>query len=322
MPWVMLVTHVMGGEGGTSMRAMWKGAVSFGLVNVPVKLYSATENHDLSFRQVHRTDGGQIRYQRVCSVCGEIVAYDDVAKGYETEDGQLVVLTDEDLKSLPNQSSKEVAVAKFVPADQIDPMLMDKAYYLEPERAATKAYALLRDALEAADRVALVTVSIRTRMTMAVLRVHEGVIVLQTLLWPDEIRSADQVNLGDTGHASDKELAMARMLVDSLSGDYDPQEFEDDYATAVHELVAAKVEGAAPVAAPAAADTGEVVDLLEALQRSVDRAKAARGEPVAPSPAQAPAKPTARTTAATPVKKTADDPAAPVKKTAAKRKAG
>jgi len=289
------------------MRAMWKGAVSFGLVNVPVKLYSATENHDISFRQVHRADGGQIRYQRVCSVCGEVVAFDDVAKGYETPDGQMVVLTDEDLAALPNQSSKEVAVAKFVPAGQIDPMLFDKPYYLEPEKAATKAYALLRDALQAADRVALVTVSIRQRMTMAVLRVHEGVIVLQTLMWPDEIRAADQINLGDTGHASDKELAMASMLVDSLSGDYDPAEFEDDYAGAVTALVESKVTGAAAVEAPAAvADTGEVVDLLEALQRSVDRAKAARGEPVAPAaypPAPAaktaPAKATAaKTTAA------------------------
>ncbi len=304
------------------MRAMWKGAVSFGLVNVPVKLYSATENHDISFRQVHRADGGQIRYQRVCSACGEVVAFDDVAKGYETADGHMVVLTDEDLAALPNQSSKEVAVAKFVPAGQIDPMLFDKAYYLEPEKAATKAYALLRDALSTADRVALVTVSIRQRMTMAVLRVHEGIIVLQTLLWPDEIRAADQINLGDTGHASDKELAMASMLVDSLSGEYDPGEFEDDYAAAVASLVDSKIAGGVVAEAPAAAaDTGEVVDLLEALQRSVDRAKAARGETVteastpAKPPGTPPASPAPVGSAATPVKKAA------AKKTAA-RKAG
>ena len=299
------------------MRAMWKGAVSFGLVNVPVKLYSATENHDISFRQVHRADGGQIRYQRVCSVCGDVVAFDDVAKGYETPDGQMVVLTDEDLAALPNQSSKEVAVAKFVPAGQIDPMLFDKPYYLEPEKAATKAYALLRDALLAADRVALVTVSIRQRMTMAVLRVHDDVIVLQTLMWPDEIRAADQVNLGDTGHASDKELAMASMLVDSLSGDYDPAEFEDDYAGAVAALVDSKVTGAAVIEAPAAAaDTGEVVDLLEALQRSVDRAKAARGEPVTPAvpAASAAAAPAQRAAAA----KTTPAKTAATKATAAK----
>ncbi|MBK8468527.1 MAG: Ku protein [Actinomycetales bacterium] len=302
------------------MRAMWKGAVSFGLVNVPVKLYSATENHDISFRQVHRLDGGQIRYQRVCSACGEVVAYDDVAKGYETEDGQMVVLTDDDLAALPNQSSKEVAVAKFVPAGQIDPMLFDKAYYLEPEKAATKAYALLRDALTSADRVALVTVSIRTRMTMAVLRVHDGVIVLQTLLWPDEVRAVDQVNLGDTGHASERELAMANMLVDSLSGDYDPAEFDDDYAAAVTEVVEAKIAGGALAQAPAAAeDTGEVVDLLEALQRSVDRAKAARGEP--PTPAKKGAATKAAATKAADRSGTAAAKAA-AKKAPAKRKAG
>jgi DNA end-binding protein Ku len=279
---------------------MWKGAVAFGLVNVPVKLYSATENHDISFRQVHRIDGGQIRYQRVCSVCGEQVAYDDVAKGYQTEDGQIVVLTDEDLAELPNQSSKEVAVTKFVPASQIDPMLLDKSYYLEPEKGAAKAYGLLRDALVTADRMALVSVSIRTRMTMAVLRVRDGVIVLQTMLWPDEIRSADQIGLGDVGHPTDRELAMANMLVDSLAGDYDPDELEDDYAVAVQALVTSKLEGGEVTEAPAAADSStEVVDLLEALQRSVDRAKAARGEPVPvaePAPAAASEAPAKRTT--------------------------
>ena len=127
-------------------RAMWKGAVSFGLVNVPVKLYSATEDHDISFRQVHREDGGRIHYKRVCAIDGEEVSYDDIAKGYETEDGEMVVITDDDLKNLPNQSSKEIAVEKFVPSEQVDPMLLDRSYYLEPEKGAAKAYALLRDA--------------------------------------------------------------------------------------------------------------------------------------------------------------------------------
>ena len=159
------------------MRAIWKGAVSFGLVNVPVRLYSATENHDVQFRQVHREDGGRIRYQRICSIDGEQVSFDDIAKGYETEDGQMVVLTDDDLSDLPTRSSREIAVDKFVPADQIDPMLLDKSYYLEPDKTAAKAYALLRDALKAADRMAIVTVSIRSRMTIAVLRVRDEVIV-------------------------------------------------------------------------------------------------------------------------------------------------
>ena len=313
-------------------RAMWKGAVSFGLVNVPVKLYSATEDHDISFRQVHREDGGQIKYRRVCSVDGEEVSYDDIAKGYQTEDGQMVVITDEDLKTLPNQASKEIAVEKFVPGDQIDPMLLDKPYYLEPEKGAAKAYALLRDALEAADRMALVTVSIRSRMNMAVLRVREGIIVLQTMLWPDEIRSAEFANLGDVGSATERELAMATMLVESLAGDFDPDEFEDHYAQAVEAMVQAKLEGGEVTAPPAAKDgSGEVVDLLEALQRSVDKAKAARGEPVS-NPAQEadstadmaqedlePEKPAKKTTARkTATKKTAATTTT-AKKTAAKK---
>ncbi len=264
------------------MRAIWKGAVSFGLVNVPVRLYSATENHDVQFRQVHRTDGGRIKYQRVCSIDGEQVAYDDIAKGYETEDGQMVVLTDEDLAELPVSSSREIAVEKFVPADQIDPMLLEKSYYLEPDKAAAKPYALLRDALKAADRMAVVTVSIRTRMTVAVLRVRDDVIVMQTMLWPDEVRSPELANLGDAESAAKPaELKMANMLVESLAGDYDPGDYEDDYEQAVEAVVRAKLEGGEvqEVAGPAEDGAGEVVDLLAALQRSVERAKAARGEP-------------------------------------------
>jgi DNA end-binding protein Ku len=261
------------------MRAIWKGAVSFGLVNVPVRLYSATDNHDVPFRQVHREDGGRIRLQRICSVDGKPVSYDDIAKGYETEDGQMVVLTDADLADLPTRSSREIAVDKFVPADQIDPMLLDKSYYLEPEKTAAKAYALLRDALVAADRMAIVTVSIRTRMTIAVLRVRGDVIVMQTMLWPDEIRSPEFASLGEDTDAKPAELAMANMLVESLAGDYLPDDYEDDYQAAVEAVVKAKLAGGEVREVPAAQDSsGEVVDLLAALQRSVERAKAARGE--------------------------------------------
>ncbi|KAB7746649.1 Ku protein [Nostocoides sp. F2B08] len=261
------------------MRAIWKGAVSFGLVNVPVRLYSATENHDVQFRQVHREDGGRIRYRRVCSIDGEEVAYDDIAKGYETEDGDMVVLTDEDFQDLPSRTSKEISVEKFVPADQIDPMLLDKSYYLEPDKSATKPYVLLREALESENRMAIVTVSIRTRMTMAVLRVRDGVIVMQTMLWPDEIRSPDFAFVDSAAEASDQEMQMARLLIDQLAGDYEPDDYEDDYAKAVEALVKAKVEGGeVAVSAEPVEETGEVVDLLAALARSVERAKAARGE--------------------------------------------
>lgn len=262
------------------MRAIWKGAVSFGLVNVPVRLYSATENHDVQFRQVHREDGGRIKYQRVCSIDGEQVSYDDIAKGYETEDGQMVVLTDEDLAQLPVSTTKEIAVDKFVPSDQIDAVYLDKVYYLEPEKSALKPYVLLREALQQTDRMALVTVSLRTRMTVAVLRVRDDAIVLQTLLWPDEVREADFAVLQeDSGKPKKAEVEMAHMLVESMSGDYDPSEYHDDYEAAVKELVEAKLEGGEVKELPEAKEPeGEVVDLLAALKKSVDRAKKSRGE--------------------------------------------
>jgi DNA end-binding protein Ku len=287
------------------MRAIWKGAVSFGLVNVPVRLYSATENHDVQFRQVHREDGGRIKYKRTCSIDGEEVSYDDIAKGYETEDGDMVVLTDEDFADLPSRTSKEIGVTKFVPADQIDPMWLDKSYYLEPDKAATKPYVLLRDALESEKRMAICTVSIRTRMTMAVLRVRDGVIVMQTMLWPDEVRAADFATVTDDQRATEQEMAMAKMLIDQLAGDYDPDDYEDDYAIAVKELVRAKVEGGeVRVSAAEPEESGEVVDLLAALARSVEKAKAARGEAAEPAPAKAPAaKKTATKTAAAATKK-------------------
>ena len=262
------------------MRAIWKGAVSFGLVNVPVRLYSATENHDVQFRQVHREDGGRIRFHRICSIDGQQVSYDDIARGYETEDGQMVVLTDEDLADLPNRSSREIAVDKFVPVDQIDPMLLDRSYYLEPDRAALKPYALLRDALKAADRMAIVTVSLRARMTIAVLRVRGDVIVMQTMLWPDEIRSPEFDILGVEIAAKPAELAMATMLVESLAGDYNPADYEDEFKQVIDAVVRAKLEGGEvkEVSGAVQDGSGEVIDLLAALQRSVEAAKAARGE--------------------------------------------
>ncbi|MEQ4522300.1 Ku protein, partial [Nocardioides kribbensis] len=253
------------------MRAIWKGAVSFGLVNVPVKLYAATESHDVSFRQVHVADGGRIRYQRICSVDGEEVPYSEIAKGYETEDGEMVVLTDDDMAELPASSSREIAVEKFVPSDQIDPMLFEKSYYLEPEKSGAKPYALLRQALVDADRMAVVTVALRQRTSIAVLRVREDVIVLQTMMWPDEIRTPDFSV--EPGEVKDSEVAMATMLVETLAGDFDTAEFEDDYAGAVEALVKAKIEGGELTrTATSTKSSGEVVDLLAALQRSVDAA--------------------------------------------------
>ncbi len=263
------------------MRAIWKGAVSFGLVSVPVKLYSATESHDVSFRQVHAKDGGRIKYQRVCSIDGEEVPYSDIAKGYETEDGEMVILSDADLAELPSTSSREIAVEKFVPSDQIDPMLFEKSYYLEPEKSGAKPYALLRQALLDADRMAVVTVALRQRTSMAVLRVRStddgDVIVLQTMMWPDEVRTPDFSI--DAGDIKTSEVKMAKMLVETLAGDFDPTEFEDDYAGAVESLVKTKIEGGeVKRTATSTKSSGDVVDLLAALQKSVAAAKSARGE--------------------------------------------
>jgi DNA end-binding protein Ku len=235
----------------------------------------------VGFHQVHREDGGRIKYKRVCSVCGEEVSYDEIAKGYESPDGQLVILTDEDLADLPVSGSREIEVERFVPAEQIDPMLLERSYYLAPDRTGTKPYALLREALAEADRMALVRVAIRNRSTMAVLRVRDDVIVLQTMLWPDEIRQPEFDTGADAADLRPQELAMAASLIDSMTGDYDPEEFDDEYRDAVVALLEGKVAGGDVSQAPAAREAtsgGEVVDLLAALQRSVDQARSSRGE--------------------------------------------
>ena len=300
------------------MRAMWKGAVSFGLVNVPVKMFTATSSHDISFHQVHRKDGGRIRYKRTCDVCNEEVGYEDIAKGYESPEGQLVILTDEDLAELPVSGSREIEVERFVPAEQIDPMLLEKSYYLEPEKSGVKPYALLREALRASDRMALVHVAIRQRSTLAVLRVRDDVIVLQTMLWPDEIRPAEFDNLGNADDLRPQEVAMASSLVDSMTGDFDPEEFEDDYREAVERLVEAKLAGGdvRDVPAPAREDTGgQVVDLMAALQRSVDAARAGRG-----SGAAAATDAKAEERSEQPAEEAAEEP--PAKRSTAKRASG
>ncbi|MDQ1484330.1 MAG: end-binding protein Ku [Actinomycetota bacterium] len=261
------------------MRSIWKGSISFGLVSIGVKLYSATEEKDISFHQVHRDDGGRIKYRRVCSICGQEVAYNDIAKGYELPDGEVVVLTDDDLSELPLTTSREIDVLEFVPLDQVDPIYFNKSYYLEPDSKATKAYVLLRDTLEQSGRVGIVKVALRRRESLATLRVHEGVITLETMLWPDEIRKPDFGFLDEDVEVRPQEMAMAAGLVESLSGDFDPGQFTDQYRNAIESLVEAKIEGRDLVPAPDTVETGtsgKVVDLVAALQASIDAAKRGR----------------------------------------------
>ncbi|MEW2384452.1 Ku protein [Micromonospora sp. NPDC047707] len=302
------------------MRAIWKGAVSFGLVSIGVKLYSATEEKDIRFHQVHRDDGGRIRYKRTCQVCGEEVSYDDIAKGYDIGGGEMVILTDEDFAELPLSTSRAIDVLEFVPAEQVDPILYAKSYFLEPEGSATKPYVLLRDALVDSERVAIVKVAIRQREQLATLRVHQGVLLLNTMLWPDEIRTPDFGFLDEDLKVRPPELAMASSLIDSMAGDFQPDAFTDDYRAALQEVIDAKVEGREVVQpeeveeAPAAA-----VDLMAALKASVERAKAARGE----APARGAGEPTPITAARSAQKKAAEKKAAkaPAKKAAEKKAA-
>ncbi|MGC5051039.1 Ku protein [Micromonospora sp. DT48] len=302
------------------MRAIWKGAVSFGLVSIAVKLYSATEEKDIRFHQVHRADGGRIRYKRTCQVCGEEVSYDDIAKGYDLGGGEMVILTDEDFAELPLSTSHAIDVLEFVPAEQVDPILYNKAYFLEPEGTATKPYLLLRNALTDSERVAIVKVALRQREQLATLRVRDGVLLLNTMLWPDEIRKPDFGFLDEDLKIRPPELAMATSLIDSMAGDFHPDEFTDDYRAALQEVIDAKVEGREVVQpeeaeeAPAAA-----VDLMAALKASVERARAARGE----APAGGGAEPTPISSARSAQKKAAEKKAAkaPAKKAPAKKPA-
>jgi DNA end-binding protein Ku len=225
------------------MRSMWKGAISFGLVMIPVRLYAATEQKDISFRQVHRDDGGRIKFRRVCSIDGEEVPYEDVAKGYELPTGEMVVLTDEDMSDLPLPTARAIEVLQFAPADQLDPILFNRSYYVEPEAAGARAYVLLRDALERSGRVAVAQVALRQRETLATVRSRDGVLVLETLLWPDEIRDAAFPFLQQDIEVRPQELSMAASLIDSMTSDFDPDAYHDGYREALAELVEAKVQG-------------------------------------------------------------------------------
>ena len=309
------------------MRSIWKGAISFGLVTIPVKLYSATEAKDVSFHQVRRSDGSRIRYKRVAQADGEEVPYGEIAKGYELSNGETVVLTDEDFADLPLTTSRAIDVLQFVPLEQVDPIFFEKTYYIEPDKAGTKPYVLLRDALEESGKVALVKVALRNRESLATLRVREGVFVLETMLWPDEVRKPDFGFLDEDIEVRPQELAMAGSLIETLSGDFDPSQYKDSYREALQEVIEAKIAGHEVKQPEAAQPTaGTVVDLMAALRASVEAAKAGRdgGETTAKTTAKAaktaPAK-KAATVAKAPKKAAAAGKKAPAKKAAARKSA-
>jgi DNA end-binding protein Ku len=282
------------------MRSIWKGAITFGLVNVPVKVYSATEDHDISLHQVHDADGGRIRYQRVCEIDGKVVEYAHIDKAFD--DGErTVIITADDLASLPAEKSREIDVVEFVPSDQVDPIRFDRSYFLEPDSKSSKAYVLLRRTLEETDRTAIVKFALRQKSRLAALRVHGDVLLLQTLLWDDEVREAKFSALDDRPTVSAKELEMSARLVDSYSSDFEPDKFSDDYQIQLRQLIDAKLEAGDAVDTEAtfgasAGDEedsgGEVLDLMEALRQSVEKSRS-KGDGAA-KPARAPRKSAAK----------------------------
>ena len=267
------------------MRAIWTGSIAFGLVNVPVKLYSATENHDVRIHQVHAKDGGRIRKQHRCEECGRTVDYDDIDKAFD--DGEhRVILTDEDFEALPADDDNDIDVLQFVPSDEIDPIMLEKSYFLEPTSKTPKAYLLLRQTLEKTERTAIVRLTLRTRTRLAVLRVCGKVLMIQTLRWADEIRDVDFKGVNSKAKISDRELDMSEKLVESYSEDFTPEEFSDDYQVELRKLIDAKIESGESFDVEKTFDEddsedtggGDVIDLMEALRTSVDRSRSSKKE--------------------------------------------
>jgi DNA end-binding protein Ku len=259
------------------MQAIWKGTISFGMVTIPIKVYSATEERDISFRQVHTADSGRIRYKRYCEICGNEIPYSDIGKGYEMPDGRMVVLTSEDFAELPLPTAKSIEVLEFVPIDEVDPLFFSKAYYLATDGAVAKSYVLFRDALANTDQCAVVKVALRTRESLALLREKDGVLILQTMLWPDEVRDASFA-VPDDVDIKKQEVAMAESYISTLSTDFDPSRYSSDYREALEALVEAKSEGVEMPEVEEQEPGAQVVDLVAALRASVEAAKKRRGE--------------------------------------------
>ncbi|MEU5098493.1 Ku protein [Streptomyces sp. NPDC020996] len=261
------------------VRSIWNGAISFGLVSIPIKLVNATENHSISFRQIHTEDGGRIRYRKVCELEDREVTQSEIGKAYEDADGSVVPITDEDLAHLPIPTAKTIEIVAFVPGDRIDPLQMDAAYYLAAGGAqAAKPYTLLREALKRSNKVAVAKFALRGKERLGMLRVVGDAIAMHGLLWPDEVRAPEGLAPDTKVTVNDKELDLADALMDTL-GEIDLGDLHDEYREAVEEVVAAKAAGEAPPEAPRPAAGGKVLDLMAALEKSVKAAKESRGEP-------------------------------------------
>jgi len=253
-------------------RAIWKGAINFGLVTIPVGMYTATDNKTPSFKQLRKSDHSPIRYKRVAEADGEEVPWDDIVKGYEFEKDRYVVFTDEELESANPEGNKLVDVIQFVDESEIDPMMYKKAYYLAPEKTGIKAYRILQQALGEKGRVGIAKVSIREKQQLATLRVKDDVIVMETMFWPDEIRQGEFEELDANVEIRPEEVEMAAAIIDNLTRPFDEEQFEDKSRTVIEELAEKKIAGE-EIVAPASPEPTKVVDLLEALKASVEATK-------------------------------------------------
>ncbi len=255
------------------MRTIWKGAISFGLVSIPINLFPATEHKDIKFRQLHKTCQAPIRYQKVCSACGQEVSQEDIVRGYEYESGRYVIINEEDLERVPDGRTRTIDIIDFVNIDEIDPVYFDKTYYLAPGEVGEKAYALLHRAMEETGKIAVAKVVIRNKESLAVIRGYKNVLAMETVYFPDEIRDTAKLpGLERNITLHDNEMKMARELIENLATSFDPAKYDDEYRKKLIELIHAKIEGE-EIAVPEAAEKGKVVDLMEALKASVEMAK-------------------------------------------------
>jgi DNA end-binding protein Ku len=265
------------------VRSIWNGAISFGLVSIPIKLMNATESHSVSFRQIHTEDGGRIRYRKVCELEDREVSQSEIGKAYEDADGSMIPITDEDLSHLPIPTTRTIEIVAFVPQERIDPLQMGSAYYLAASGApAAKPYTLLREALKRSNRVAVAKFALRGRERLGMLRVVGDAIAMHGLLWPDEVRAPEDVAPDSGVSVRDQELDLADALMDTL-GEIDLDDLHDEYREALEEVVAAKAAGEAPPQAPEEAAPGKVLDLMAALESSVRAARESRGGGAGPA---------------------------------------
>jgi len=256
------------------MHTMWKGSISFGLVNIPVKMYTATEDKDIRFRQLHRQDYSPIKYMKKCISCDKEVSNEDIVKGYEYQTGEFVVLEDEDLQKIDPELSKSIEIIEFVNLEEIDPIFFDKTYYLSPSETGGKAYSLLRTAMGEMDKIAIAKIMIRAKESLAVVRIYNECIVLETIYYPDEIRNQKMIpGISDQDtNVNANELKMAKQIIENLSTKFEPEKYTNEYREKLLNIIQAKIEGKDIAIAPDVIKSN-VVDLMTALQASLDETK-------------------------------------------------